>query len=152
MNYPKMLYKGNQEKYQTIIADDEDHESELADQGWHKYGELLERESGMTDPYMGDSARVGNASGRGSSVSQVEYDALIVERDQLQIEHTAFKNDVDAMKARIAELEPISTLGNVLNQVNYSELSVKDLQNLLDEKQIKYLKNDNKATLLALLH
>lgn len=32
--YPKMLYKGSQEEYQTVIADDEDHEAELLADDW----------------------------------------------------------------------------------------------------------------------
>ena len=49
MNYPKMLYKGNQEKYQTVIADDEDHESELAEQGWCEYHDLEEVQPNLVD-------------------------------------------------------------------------------------------------------
>ena len=43
-NYPKMLYKGDQENYQTVIDDDEDDESELVEQGRCEYGELPECE------------------------------------------------------------------------------------------------------------
>ena len=34
MQYPKMLYKGDQENYQTVIAYKEDHEAELIADGW----------------------------------------------------------------------------------------------------------------------
>ena len=64
----------------------------------------------------------------------------------------AFQNDVAAMKVRIVELEPISALGNVLNPNNHNDLTLEQLQALLDEKEIKYLKRDNKATLLGLLN
>ena len=139
MNYPKMLYKGNQEKYQTSIANDEDHESELVEQGWREYGELPEWEQGMLNPH---DATKDNSN---------PFAELEEQLATSQGEFIAFQNDVSAMKARIAELEPISALGNALNQNNQSDLTLEQLQAELDAKGIKYLKRDSKATLLELL-
>lgn len=151
--YPKMLYKGNQEKYQTVIADDEDHESELVEQGWCEYGELPECNHFA-------SGSVGADPIPDSALIPVEqFDALTEKlaatEDQLatsQGEFIAFQNDVAAMKARIAELEPISTLGNVLNPNNHNDLTLEQLQAELDAKGIKYLKRDSKAALIELLN
>lgn len=139
MNYPKMLYKGNQEKYQTSIANDEDHESELVEQGWCEYGELPEWEQGVLNPH---DATKDNSN---------PFAELEEQLATSQGEFIAFQNDVSAMKARIAELEPISALGNALNQNNQSDLTLEQLQAELDAKGIKYLKRDSKATLLELL-
>ena len=139
MNYPKMLYKGNQEKYQTSIANDEDHESELVEQGWREYGELPEWEQGVLNPH---DATKDNSN---------PFAELEEQLATSQGEFIAFQNDVSAMKARIAELEPISELGNALNQNNQSDLTLEQLQAELDAKGIKYLKRDSKATLLELL-
>lgn len=139
MNYPKMLYKGNQEKYQTSIANDEDHESELVEQGWREYGELPEWEQGVLNPH---DATKDNSN---------PFAELEEQLATSQGEFIAFQNDVSAMKARIAELEPISALGNALNQNNQSDLTLEQLQAELDAKGIKYLKRDSKATLLELL-
>ena len=48
--YPKMLYKGNQEEYQTVIADDEDHEAELVADGWSWYSDLPEQSENQHNP------------------------------------------------------------------------------------------------------
>ena len=140
MQYPKMLYKGNKEKYQTVIANDEDHESELVEQGWREYGELPEWEQGMLNPH---DATKDNSN---------PFAELEEQLATSQGEFIAFQNDVSAMKARIAELEPISALGNVLNPNNHNDLTLEQLQAELDAKGIKYLKRDSKAALIELLN
>ena len=135
-----MLYKGDQENYQTIIADDEDHESELVEQGWREYGELPEWEQGMLNPH---DATKDNSN---------PFAELEEQLATSQGEFIAFQNDVSAMKARIAELEPISALGNVLNPNNHNDLTLEQLQAELDAKGIKYLKRDSKAALIELLN
>ena len=148
-----MLYKGNKEKYQTVIANDEDHESELVEQGWREYGELPEYE-----PRSSGSVGSGAISDR-TLIPVEQFDALAEKlattEEQLatsQGEFIAFQNDVSAMKARIAELEPISVLGNVLNPNNHNDLTLEQLQAELDAKGIKYLKRDSKAALIELLN
>ena len=157
MNYPKMLYKGNQEKYQTVIADDEDHESKLVEQGWCEYGELPECNhfaSGSVgaDP-IPDSALIP------AEQFDTLAEKLAATEDQLatsQGEFIAFQNDVAAMKARIAELQGVdgSTIGESKDAapVDLNALNLEQLQALLDEKEIKYLKRDSKATLIELLN
>ena len=147
-----MLYKGNQEKYQTEIANDEDHESELVEQGWCEYGELPEY-----NHFASGSVGGGAISSR-ALIPTEQFDALAEKlaftEDQLatsQGEFIAFQNDVAAMKARVAELEPISALG-VLNPNNHNDLTLEQLQAELDAKGVKYLKRDSKATLLELLN
>lgn len=152
-----MLYKGNQEKYQTVITDDEDHESELLEQGWCEYGELPEYSS-----FASGSVSAGAISDR-ALIPVEQFDALAEKlaftEDQLatsQGEFIAFQNDVAAMKARIAELQGVdgSPIGESKDAapVDLNTLNLEQLQALLDEKEIKYLKRDNKATLLELLN
>lgn len=40
MNYPKMLYKGDTKHYQQIIANDEEHESLLKEDGYVDFADL----------------------------------------------------------------------------------------------------------------
>ena len=162
MNYPKMLYKGNQEKYQTIIANDEDHESELLEQGWLEYGELPESDQGMEDPRIGDRAA---GSIDGTSVAE---------------QNKELQEQFEASKAEIARLKDVIEKGSAENAdlreqltffqnegpkltasagdqstkavVDYNDLKIDELQTLLDEKGIKYLKRDGKDTLIGLLN
>ena len=134
--YPKMLYKGNKEKYQTVIANDEDHESELVEQGWCEYGELPEWEQGMLNPH---DATKDNSN---------PFAELEEQLATSQGEFIAFQNDVGAMKARIAELEPDY---DAPKSIDYNALNLEQLQAELDVKGVKYLKRDSKATLLELL-
>ena len=143
MQYPKMLYKGNQDKYQTEIANDEDHESELVEQGWCEYGELPEWEQGMLNPH---DATKDNSN---------PFAELEEQLATSQGEFIAFQNDVGAMKARIAELQCVEGLpigeSKDAAPIDLNTLNLEQLQALLDEKEIKYLKRDSKATLLELL-
>lgn len=158
MNYPKMLYKGNQENYQTVVADDEDHESELVEQGWCEYGELEEC-SPLTSGVVGDGTALDRAL-----IPVEQFDALVEKlaatEEQLiaiQSEYTTFMNDVGAMKVRInllqGDLTPVgATSDSEQKPVGYSDLKIDELQALLDEKGIKYLRRDGKDTLIGLLN
>ena len=158
MNYPKMLYKGNQENYQTVVADDEDHESELVEQGWCEYGELEEC-SPLTSGVVGDGTALDRAL-----IPVEQFDTLVEKlaatEEQLiatQSEYTTFMNDVGAMKVRInllqGDLTPVgATSDSEQKPVGYSDLKIDELQALLDEKGIKYLKRDGKDTLIGLLN
>lgn len=151
-NYPKMLYKGNQEKYQTVIADDEDHEAELVADSWANYGELPEREQGMTDPYIGDRAA---RSIGGISVAEQNKDL----QDQLatsQGEFIAFQNNVGAMKARIAELQgdttPVGTTSNPESKlISLNDLTLTQLQEMAKSKGVEFKVRDSKNTLIDLI-
>lgn len=54
-NYPKMLYKGDQLKYEYQTASNEDSEKELLDSGWVSFGDLVEHEPAQA--VYGDSLK-----------------------------------------------------------------------------------------------
>ena len=157
MQYPKMLYKGDQENYQTVIANDEDHESELVEQGWREYGELPEYEPRS-------SGSVGSGAILDRTLIPVEqFDALALKlaetEDQLttsQGEFIAFQNNIGAMKARIAELQGDTT---PVGSASYSEpkvislndLTLAQLQEMAESKGIAFKARDSKGTLIELL-
>ena len=151
-NYPKMLYKGDQENYQTVIADDEDHEAELTADGWVNYGELPEREQGMTDPYIGD-----RAAGSIDGISAAEQNKDLQEQlATSQGEFIAFQNNVGAMKARIAELQgdttPVgSTSYSEPKVISLNDLTLAQLQEMAKSKGIEFKVRDSKGTLIELL-
>ena len=121
MQYPKMLYKGNQEKYQTVIADDEDHEAELIADGWANYGELPET---ISKP---------NPEGiiENSLIPTEQFNALALKVAELEQENAELSK-----KLRIKELEDTSS---------------DDLKALLTERNIQFGARDSKAVLLNLV-
>lgn len=121
MQYPKMLYKGDQENYQTIIADDEYHEAELIADGWANYGELPET---ISKP---------NPKGiiENSLIPTEQFDALALKMAELEQENVELSK-----KLRIKELE---------------DTSADDLKVLLTERNVPFGARDSKAVLLNLV-
>ena len=89
-----MLYKGDQENYQTVIADDEDHEAELIADGWANYGELPET---ISKP---------NPEGiiENSLIPTEQFDALASKVVELEEENTHLKEVIEKGSAENAEL------------------------------------------------
>ena len=156
MQYPKMLYKGDQENYQTVIADDEDHEAELIADGWADYGELPEQSENQ---YTGQAHPIDSAA----MVPVEQFDALAEKlaetEEQLatsQGEFIAFQNNVGAMKARIAELQGDTTpVGSTSNPepklISLNDLTLAQLQEMAESKGIAFKVRDSKGTLIELL-
>lgn len=125
MQYPKMLYKGDQENYQTVIAYKEDHEAELIADGWADYGELPEYEPRS-------SGSVGSSAISDHTLIPVEqFDALALKVAELEQENAELSK-----KLRIKELE---------------DTSADDLKALLTERNVPFGARDSKAVLLNLV-
>ena len=127
MNYPKMLYMGNLAKYQTVIADDEDHESELIEQGWCEYQDLEEVQPNLA------YGVTGSASGNGV-IEGLENEVNFLKDELIKAEH---QNSILTKKLRLKELEG---------------LKVDELQKILTEKEISFNVRDGKDTLIGLLN
>ena len=151
-----MLYKGNQEKYQTVIADDEDHEAELVADDWIQYGDLPEQSENQ---HIGEAYSVDSAT----LVPVEQFDTLASKlaetEDQLatsQSEFIAFQNNIGAMKARIAELQGDTTLvGSASHSepkvISLNDLTLAQLQEMAKSKGIEFKVRDSKGTLIELL-
>ena len=126
MNYPKMLYMGNLATYQTAIADDEDHESELAEQGWCEYHDLEEVQPNLVDGLGGF------ASGNGV-IEGLENEVSFLKDELIKAEH---QNSILTQKLRLKELE---------------DLKVDELQKILTEKEISFNVRDGKPVLIDLI-
>ena len=156
MQYPKMLYKGDQENYQTVIANDEDHEAELLADNWIHYGDLPEQSENQ---HIGEAHSIDSAA----LVPVEQFDALASKlaetEDQLatsQGEFIAFQNSIGAMKARIAELQGDTTpVGSASNPepklISLNDLTLAQLQEMAESKGIAFKVRDSKATLIKLL-
>ena len=124
MQYPKMLYKGDQENYQTVIADDEDHEAELLADDWIRYGDLPEQGENQ---YIGEAHSIDSAA----LVPVEQFDALALKVAELEQENAELSK-----KLRIKEIE---------------DTSADDLKALLTERNIQFGARDSKAVLLNLV-
>ena len=141
MNYPKMLYKGNQEKYQTVIANDEDHEAELVADGWANYGEL-------PDPSVEDqyTETVDKSSDTIGFVPTEQFDALTLKVAELEEENAQLKEVIEKGSAENSELR------KKLRIKELEDTSADDLKVLLTEQGIPFGARDSKATLIELLN
>ncbi len=135
MNYPKMLYKGDQENYQTVIADDEDHEAELIADGWANYGELPET---ISKP---------NPEGiiENSLIPTEQFDALASKVVELEEENTHLKEVIEKGSAENAELS------KKLRIKELEDIPADDLKVLLTERNVPFGARDSKAVLLNLV-
>lgn len=160
MEYPKALYKGSNVIYDTQIADYLDQEIELRKK---EYVDFID----LPDPIIEDRS----ASGTGSKTHDGLVEKLAWTEDQLEtakVELIAFKNDVPAMKARIAELlgdtTPVDATSDNPNpelneesaddvqDVDYSQWTADQLREELKKRGIKFKARDSKDELLALLN
>ena len=136
MQYPKMLYKGDQENYQTAITDDEDHEAELVADGWVNYGELPET---ISKP---------NPEGiiENSLIPTEQFDALASKVAELEEENVQLKEVIEKGSAENSELR------KKLRIKELEDTSADDLKVLLTEQGIPFGARDSKATLIELLN
>ena len=157
MNYPKMLYKGNQENYQTIIADDEDHEAELTADGWSQYGDLPEQSENqhIGEAYSTDSAAL---------IPVEQFDALALKVAELEEENAQLKEVIEkgstenkGLQDQIAALNasiqnPEGTAFNPEPKViSLNDLTLAQLQEMAESKGIEFKVRDSKGTLIELL-
>ena len=158
MQYPKMLYKGDQENYQTVIADDEDHESELVEQGWREYGELPEYE-----PRSSGSVGSGAISDR-TLIPVEQFDALALKVAELEEENAQLKEVIEkgsaknkglqdqiaVLKSSIQNPESI-TSNSEPKVISLNDLTLAQLQEMAESKGIAFKVRDSKGTLIELL-
>ncbi len=125
-DYPKMLYMGHLATYQTAIAESEDHEFDLKEQGWLEYGELEEGHPDLADGV------IGSASGN-SLIEDLEDEVNFLKDELIKSEH---QNSILTQKLRLKELE---------------DLKVDELQKILTEKEISFNVRDGKPMLIDLI-
>lgn len=138
-DYPKMLYQGNLQVFKTAIAENKDHESELKEQNWIKYGELPEFEHEMK-----------YASGVGAAGS-IDGTSVAEQNKELQ-------EQLEESKTEIARLKEVIEKGSAENAELQKKLRIKELEDmpaddlkvLLTEQNIQFGARDSKATLIEL--
>lgn len=130
--YPKALYRGDTKSYEHVIADGEDHEAQLREDGYVHYSELKEPEIEV----------VGKVSGSNGELKKV----------QEELDEALKKNQFLEEQLATAQGEYISQI-NVLKKENdtykYSAMDAGELRAILDEKGIKYGSRDGKEVLVG---
>ncbi len=159
MEYPKALYHGDTNKHDMRIASNIDDEQDL-------------REAGFVDFVMlKEPKKTAESDETGSKTHDGLVEKLAWTEDQLETakaELIAFKNDVPAMYARIAELQGDTTPAGATNDnpnpelneettddaqdFDYSQWTADQLREELKKRGIKFKARDSKDELLALLN
>lgn len=170
--FPKMLYVGSTQSHKHQLAQNEDHEAELRELGFVDFADLESEVEQMSSGGMLGGAS--NEDFKNAFVPIEQFDAVsedLVQKElQLNVAQTErddFKAENDDLKAQLSksleenqqlqtfiksfqsqqnDIEPVET-----KSYDLVSLTTPQLQKLLDEKGIAYLKRDDKATLIALL-
>ena len=132
--YPKALYRGDSKTYDHVIADGEEHEQHLREQGYVNYAELKETEVVV----------IGKASGSSGELSRVKQELL----DALKLVEQKDEEILDLKESYIAETNDLR------KQVRFLELGnlgAGELQKILEDKQVKYGARDSKEELVKLV-
>ena len=177
-NYPKMLYKGDQENYQTVIADDEDHEAELLADDWIQYGDLPEQSENqhISQAHSIDSAalvpveqfnalalkvaeleeenaQLKEVIENGSAENKGLQDQIGELQDLVQkafVESVDFQDQIAVLKSSIQNPESI-TSNSEPKVISLNDLTLAQLQEMAESKGIAFKVRDSKGTLIELL-
>lgn len=170
-NYPKMLYKGDQHNFDSATAQDDTEEQVLRDNGWVDYINLPEREMGVARGSIGAGALGGSSEfSKDAFVPVEQFDALgeentklkeelveaLEEKGDLLKQFESFRNDVVAMKDRIAELQGDTTPVGATNKneeriAELEKLTVPQLKELAASKGIQFKSNASEKALIELI-
>ncbi|MEG2266588.1 MAG: hypothetical protein RSA84_14025 [Acinetobacter sp.] len=122
-NYPKMLYKGDQLKYEYQTAANEESEKELLNSGWVGYGELPE-------PKL-ESKQINDPG-----INKLQI---------LEEENTKLKEElVEALKEN-------QGLRKQIRFKEVEDMPADELRKLLDERKVEYGARDGKPVLINLV-
>lgn len=136
-NYPRALYKGDQKNNEYVIADGEDHEAQLREQGFVHFFDLPEPEPDSNESEIEILGKVGSSE----ELEQVQKELLEARN----------KNQILEEQLSTAKGEYISRI-NALKKENdtykYSAMDAGELKAILDEKGVKFGSRDGKDVLV----
>ncbi|WP_198079313.1 hypothetical protein [Acinetobacter calcoaceticus] len=138
-NYPRALYKGDQKNNECVIADGEDHEAQLREQGFMHYLDLPEAET--DEPETESTVKADGSSDERKKVQEELLEALETNQELEEQLATAKGEYI----VRINELKKEN------DNLKYSAMSAAELKTVLDGKGIKYGSRDEKEALVKLV-
>ena len=151
--YPKALYQGSTAIYSTKIAEDSEHEAELREQYYVDFTDLPEPETNTTTPQTTDALKKELLDALNAKTELQEQLATA------QGEFIAFRNDVEAMKARIAEIQGDFYSGTTSDNVepvenlptHYTDMTSEQLREEIKKVGKSFNVRDSKAKLIEIL-
>lgn len=156
--YPKMLYTGDKEQYSCRAVQDADEEQQYRENGLVDYADLDEPTLKDTSSAQGGGASEGTPQG---FITTEQFDAVAERLAAAEVEIKRLHEVVAQPAASVERThmldiktgEPLSLEqgDEVMNRIDYNELTIPQLQAALDEKGVKYLARDSKETLINLL-
>lgn len=135
-SYPRALYIGDSKNNEYVIADGEEHEAQLRQQGYVHFLELPE--------HVPEVEIVGKVIDPNDELEQIKQELL----DALKTIESKDEEIMDLKETYIAENNQLR------KQVRFLELGnlgAGDLQKILDEKQVKFGARDSKDELVKLV-
>lgn len=130
--YPKALYRGDTKSYEHVIADGEDHEQHLREEGYVNYSELKEPEIEV----------IGKVSGSNGELKKVQQELLEVLKTNQELEE-------QLATAKGEYIVQINKLKKENDTYKYSAMDASELKAILDEKGVKYGSRDGKDALVS---
>jgi len=130
--YPKALYRGDTKSYVHVIADGEDHEQHLREEGYVNYSELKEPEIVV----------VGKVTGSSGELEKVQKELLEALKANQELED-------QLATARDEYISRMNALQKENDTLKYSAMDANELKAVLDEKGIKYGSRDGKDVLVT---
>lgn len=140
-NYPRALYKGDQKNNEYVIADGEDHEAKLREQGFVHFFDLPEYEP---EPEESEIEIIGKVSGTNEELEKVQKELLEALKANQELED-------QLATAKDEYISRMNTLQKENDTYKYSAMDANELKAVLDEKGIKYGSRDGKDVLVGLV-
>ncbi|WP_332605475.1 hypothetical protein [Acinetobacter sp. ESBL14] len=135
-NYPRALYVGDSKNNEYVIADGEEHEAQLRQQGYVHFLELPE--------HVPEVEIVGKVIDPNDELEQTKQKLL----EALKTIESKDEEILDLKETYIAEN---NKLRQQIRQLELSKLDAGELRKILDEKQVKYGARDSKDELVKLV-
>ncbi|WP_335954060.1 hypothetical protein [Acinetobacter higginsii] len=135
-NYPRALYIGDSKNNEHVIADGEEHEAQLRQQGYVHFLDLPE--------HVPEIEVIGQVVDPNNELAEIKQELL----EALQANEQKNEEILDLKQTFIAEN---NQLRQQIRQLELSKLDAGELRKILDEKQVKYGARDSKDELVKLV-
>lgn len=167
--YPKALYRGDTESYVHVIADGEDHEQHLREEGYVNYSELKKPEIVVVGKVSGSSGELEKFQKElleALNANQELEEQLSIAQEQFDSQLKNLQTEKEKLEDELKSITPSSgvpqdvydavykereQLRKENDHLKYSAMSAEELKTVLDGKGIKYGSRIEKPALVKLV-